>query len=122
MKYFKDSEFVRPELLRPEMKDLLDYLRELYGSPLIVSSSLRSDKKNASVGGAGQSSHRLAPDGLYSGIDLTTPSNKLTGAQKFRLVHLAIDAGFSRIGIYEKHIHLDIEKHLPQDVLWIGVD
>ena len=122
MKYFKDSEFVRPDLLRPEMKELLDYLRALYGSPLIVSSSLRSAKKNASVGGASRSSHKLAPDGLYSGIDLTTPANKLTGAQKFRLVHIALDAGFSRIGIYEKHIHLDVEKYLPQNVLWIRVD
>jgi len=32
-----------------------------------------------------------------------------------------LQAGFRRIGIYDKHIHADIDKTLPQDVMWWGV-
>ena len=120
--YFKDSEFVRPDLLRPEMREKLNLLRAWYGKPLVVTSSLRSTAKNQSVGGATDSSHTLAPDGLYSGIDLAVVGGKLDGQARYNLISYSFAIGFRRIGVYTRHIHLDIEKHLPQEVLWVGVD
>lgn len=121
--HFKPDEFNRPELLRPEMAIMLDDLRGEYQRPIIVSSSYRDPTTNMVVGGAQDSAHLPDPkDGLYSGVDFTLPGNRVPPADAYRLVFLALRLGFTRIGIYRKHIHLDIEKRLPQEVLWIGTD
>lgn len=119
--HFKPSEFIHPELLRPEMAGMLDDLRARYGTPLIISSSWRDSAHNKDVGGKSNSSHIPGPDGLYSGVDLTTPANEFTKRQYFFLVRIAYMIGFRRIGLYRdfKHVHLDVEGRLDQDVLWI---
>ena len=122
IKHFKPGEFVRPELLRPMMAELLDDLRETYGRPLVVSSSWRDPAHNKDVGGKSNSSHIPAEiDGLYSGVDLTTPRNVFTKREYYWIVKAAFDVGYRRIGLYKdfKHIHLDCEERLDQDVLWI---
>lgn len=121
--HFKPDEFNRPELLRPEMAMMLDDLRGEYGGPVIISSSYRDPQTNMVVGGAKDSAHLPDPtDGLYSGIDFTLPGNKVPSKDAFKIVFLAFRLGFARIGVYPKHIHLDIEKRLPQEVLWVGTD
>jgi len=121
--HFKKDEFLRPELLRPNMIHMLDDLRRFYGSQLVVSSSWRDADRNAQVGGASDSSHVAAysPDGLYSGIDLTTPANVFTKHEYYLIDKAAHAVGFKRIGFYKdfKHVHLDAEDRLPQEVLWI---
>lgn len=121
--HFKKDEFIRPELLRPKMILMLDDLRGQYGQPLVVSSSWRDADRNAQVGGALNSSHVsvYAPDGFYSGIDLTTSANVFTKHEYFEITKAAYAVGFRRIGLYAdyKHIHLDVENRLPQEVLWI---
>ena len=123
--HFKKDEFIRPELLRPKMVLMLDDLRGQYGGPLIVSSSWRDADRNAQLPGAAADSSHVsvyAPDGLYSGIDLTTPANVFTKREYFLITRMAYAVGFRRIGLYSdfKHIHLDVEERLPQDALWIN--
>lgn|SRR3990170_2224474 len=123
MKYFKDSEFARPDLLRPQMKKFLDDLREAFGQPLVVSSSYRDPAKNVAVGGVSDSAHMVSPtDGLYSGVDLTTLRNKLTSAELYKLVTIAFNCGILRMGLYSNHVHFDMETRLPQRVLWLSND
>ncbi len=118
--HFNPKEFVHPEWLLPAMAYMLDDLRREYGKPLIVSSSLREPLYNTSVGGVSDSSHMLNPEtGFYSGVDLTTPSNYINSADRFRLVRFALWVGFTRVGLYKKHIHLDLETYLPQNVIWL---
>jgi len=121
--HFRKDEFIRPELLRPKMIQMLDDLRRFYGSQLVVSSSWRDADRNAQVGGASDSSHvaAYAPDGFYSGIDLTTPANLFTKPEYFSITKAAYAVGFRRIGLYKdfKHLHVDSESRLPQEVLWI---
>ena len=119
--HFKKDEFLRPELLRPNMILMLDELRGQYGKPLIVSSSWRDPDRNAQVGGVSDSSHLVAQDGFYSGIDLTTPANVFTKREFYLITKAAYACGFRRIGLYKdyKHIHLDVEFRLDQEVQWI---
>src|SRR3990167_11175672 len=109
--HFKKDEFLRPDLLRPKMILMLDDLRWIYHGLLVVSSSWRDPDRNAQVGGASDSSHLIAPDGFYSGIDLTTPANLFTSRDYFSITKAAYLVGFRRIGLYKdfEHIHLDIE-------------
>jgi hypothetical protein len=37
-----------------------------------------------------------------------------------RMLSGLIVAGFRRLGVYNLHIHADIDESLPQDVLWTG--
>lgn len=37
---------------------------------------------------------------------------------RFRLVKALLDAGFTRIGIYPTHIHVDCSKSRDQEVIW----
>jgi hypothetical protein len=43
-----------------------------------------------------------------------------TSYRRMRIVSAALLAGFRRIGVYDLHVHLDIDKKLPQDVMWWG--
>jgi zinc D-Ala-D-Ala carboxypeptidase len=120
VKHFMPEEFRRPDLLRPGTIERLDSLRGLYGRPLIVSSSYREPEHNAAVDGAKDSAHMPGPDGYYSAVDLTTPANAMPSWDRFMIVKLALQLGFQRIGIYERHIHLDLEKRLPAPALWLA--
>ena len=119
IRHFKPEEFALPERLRWEMLKRLDDLREACGFALVVTSSFRDVDKNAAVGGANNSSHCLAADGMYSGVDLQFD---LGGAGRFILMREIFRVGFNRIGVYKKHIHLDIEDRLLQQQLWVGDD
>jgi uncharacterized protein YcbK (DUF882 family) len=123
MKHFADTEFLRFDLLRPEMKEMLDELRERLGSPLIITSSYRDPVRNLAVGGASNSAHiPNDADGLYSGIDFTIPGGLITPRALFEIVGDAYTVGFRRIGLYKdmRHVHLDIESTSDQDVMWIS--
>lgn len=39
---------------------------------------------------------------------------------RFKIVKALLDAGFTRIGVYSKHLHADVDESLPQGVLWFG--
>lgn len=38
---------------------------------------------------------------------------------RYRILTGAIQAGFQRIGLYPRHIHLDDDDNLPQQVCWV---
>lgn len=42
------------------------------------------------------------------------------GVQRFELVSAALAVGFRRIGVYDLHIHLDLDQTKPFPVLWCG--
>jgi len=39
---------------------------------------------------------------------------------RFKIVKALLDTGFARVGVYDKHIHTDVDDSLPQGVLWWG--
>lgn len=116
--HFSPDEFAEPDKLRWSMLKMLDDLREQCGFPIYVTSSYRDPAHNAAVGGVSDSSHTLAPDGFYSGVDIAVSSSQ----RLFDIVRYALELGFTRIGVYPKHVHLDIEARLPQNVIWTGSD
>jgi hypothetical protein len=44
-----------------------------------------------------------------------------TSYNRMRIISGALLAGFRRIGVYDRHVHLDVDESLPQDVMWHGV-
>ena len=97
MIHYKDG--VTSEGLDPELLEMLEELN----LPILITSARRN--------GTGTSSHNI---GLA--VDIRVDS----GRQRFNLIQAAVIAGFTRIGIYDKHIHLDIDENKDQDVSWLG--
>ena len=100
MKWFKDSEVVG---LDPELVRMLDEARTFARVPFEITSGFREgDDKSHGRGLA---------------VDLACVSSY----RRMKVVSGLMLAGFRRIGVYDRHVHADIDKKLPEDVLWWGV-
>ncbi|CAB4167226.1 Peptidase M15A, C-terminal [uncultured Caudovirales phage] len=82
-------------------------LRELYGKPMRITSGYRSKETNLAVNGAENSPHMYgkAVDVYVSGVDA------------LNLLVLAVDVGFTGIGVSQKgtsrFIHIDTMENSP---------
>lgn len=107
--YFKDSEV---EGLKDELLIPLDKARGIAQVPFIITSSVRSLAENKSVSGVEDSSH-------LSGLAVDLEA--LDSRTRFLIVSALLQEGFTRIGIYDKHIHADVDFAKDQQVIWTGV-
>ena len=111
MTHFSDDEFTNVENMDPMLGRMLDYMRTKYGSPITITSSYRAHT------GERSSAHEVDARGLWQGVDIRVSTSR----SRFGLVGAALKAGFRRIGVYNRHIHLDIaEEGFAQDVIWLG--
>jgi uncharacterized protein YcbK (DUF882 family) len=112
-KFFKLEEFscrcCGKNLIAEELVKKLDMAREISGVPYKITSGYRCEKHNTSVGGSENSSHKR---GLAADI--------YTKDHNIRMVIFGglIKAGFKRIGIAKKFIHVDIDKK-KSNCLWL---
>lgn len=90
--------------------DLLVILSVNIDMPLKITSSFRSPELNRTCGGSPTSSHLK---GLAVDIVCTESSTR------YKIINAAISLNFVRIGVYDKHIHLDIDHSKPV-ALWLG--
>jgi zinc D-Ala-D-Ala carboxypeptidase len=107
-KYFTEAE---TEGLDPRLLALLDRARGLAKVPFWITSGKRSAAANDAAGGVKDSAHIR---GLAVDIRCADPRVRM------RIVSAAIAAGFTRIGVYTAHLHLDADPSLPADVMWVG--
>jgi len=99
--------------LDAELMDRLDFARDLCGFPIVITSGLRTPEQNASAGGVSDSSHLL---GLAA--DLHSPTGQF---EREKMIWALGRAGFRRIELATKHIHVDVNPNKQQDVAWFGV-
>ena len=115
MKYFNYEEFDSPDiqgsrqLMDPELLDMIDKAREIYGRPIRVTSGYRTEDHNRKVGGVDSSSHLK---GLA--IDVACVRSN----DRFEMLTALIEVGFNRIGVASTFIHVDIDKNKSQNVIW----
>lgn len=106
-KYFKDDEV---KGLSPALVEKLDLAREKLGAPIVITSGYRSPSANRKAGGVKDSAHEM---GLAVDIRARDAESRATLIKALRSV------GFVRIGVYDKHVHADIDTSKPQ-VAWAG--
>lgn len=106
--YFKESEVVG---LKPEFVTMLDKARGVAGVPFVITSGYRTPEKNSKVGGVENSTHTT---GLGADIKCTD------SGVRFKMLKAFLEVGFTRIGIYKAHIHVDMGKkpQYPENVIW----
>jgi len=114
VKYFKPDEFKSPDsnelIIKDSLVYQLDNLRMHYGKPIKITSGYRTVEHNVKVGGVAGSSHRA---GLAVDIEV------LTSEDRFRLINLAMQCRFPRIGIGKTFVHLDIDTGKPLNIIWL---
>tara|TARA_R100001244_G_scaffold132355_2_gene108369 strand:- start:1014 stop:1370 length:357 start_codon:yes stop_codon:yes gene_type:complete len=115
IRYFKESEFVCDgqncfAKMDMALLESLDLAREVADTPFIITSSWRSEEKNKAIGGKPNSAHLKG-----KAVDISCKNS----AKRMHIVDALLYAGFSRIGIAKDFIHADVDKSLPQDVMWI---
>jgi uncharacterized protein YcbK (DUF882 family) len=118
MKYFKPEEFACKcgcgagyEDMDESLLRRLDKSRELAGIPFNLTSAVRCEDHNASVGGKPDSAHI----GGFA-VDISAVDSRA----RFKIVKALMDAGFTRIGInFQKgFIHVDSDPTKPHEVLF----
>jgi hypothetical protein len=107
-KNFTDAEIVG---LQEELVKMLQQVRDHAVVPIHITSGYRpGDTKSHGEGAA---------------VDIS--DNKfgkpVASRWRFLILKAAFAVGFRRIGVYDRHIHLDINHDSPggQDVVWTGV-
>lgn len=108
MSYFSERETAG---LNPFLVRMLEAARHHSGVPFVITSGYRSDEHNSAAGGVSGSAHTRS-----LAVDIRCAHS----GDRFRIVESALSVGFKRIGLYDKHIHLDCDMSLPQGVIWLG--
>jgi len=103
-KYFKEIE----DNMNKEFLFVLDEAREFAGIPFIINSAYRSPDHPLSIKNP-SSSHIK---GLAVDIKAT---DSIT---RFKIVKALIEVGFTRIGIADTFIHVDLDLDKTQNVIW----
>jgi len=101
--YFSDDEV---EGLQPELVEKLDRARGLAHVPFIITEGLAKGGSHVE-----DSAHQRG-----RAVDVRCSGSR----DRMRIVSAALIVGFRRIGVYDKHVHLDVDDSLPQDVMWTG--
>lgn len=109
-KYFTEEESFN---LVDDLMYKLDRARELYGHAIVITSGFRDPAENALVGGVSESAHTTG-----HAADVRVPLDR---EMRERLIWAMGRAGFSRIGIYDAHIHVDVDRSKPSPACWSGI-
>ena len=94
-------------VLKAELLEKLQRLRDLAGRPVIVNSGYRNPAYNKKVGGSSTSRHLMG-----EAADIRVP-----GLHPDEVAQLAREAGFTGIGIYRSFTHVDVRR---EPVTWRG--
>ena len=103
-KYFKEIE----ANMNKDFLFVLDEAREFAGIPFVINSAYRSPNHPLSVKNP-TSSHIK---GLA--VDIKATDN----ATRFKIVEALISVGFTRIGIADTFVHVDLDFDKRQNIIW----
>lgn len=115
IKHFAQHEFDSPDApgsgvnMHFDFVQTLDTLRKQLGFPLVITSGYRTYAHNLEVGGVSSSAHT---DGWAADLAITSSS------QRFRIISTALSLSITRIGVGARFLHLDMDPHLPPNVIW----
>lgn len=130
-KYFKPSEFKHLDKIKDKTLELIDAIRGKYGKALHVNSDWRPEGSHSSgceidFKATGKNFYvwlfKEYKSGLGAKLWKELPKLKqFKDDEQYKLAMVAVKCGATRIGIYDRHIHIGFDPSSPQKVLWAGV-
>ena len=115
MNYFNITEFDSPDEMgsgrnmKQEMLDKIDLVRAKFDRAIHINSGYRTKEHNKKVGGKKNSSHLK---GLAVDIQC------INSRDRYDLINCLLDVGFTRIGIGNTFVHVDMDPDKDPDVIW----
>jgi zinc D-Ala-D-Ala carboxypeptidase len=113
MHHFKFEEFGCNHCGENHMEEefllMIDYARNVAGTPFTITSGYRCQEHNANVGGVPSSPHTRG-----WAADIACDSS----SKRFAIINGLIEAGFTRIGIADKFVHVDCDPNKAEEVIW----
>ena len=111
-KWFSDKE---AKGLTDDLMFKLNRFREYLGQPVYLTETVASGGSHVAdtAHASGQ-----AIDGT---IRPKNDPREFTLEEKLKIAWAAGRAGFERVGVYTRHVHLDVDKSKPSPALWTGV-
>ena len=106
LRYFVRAEFRHPDRMSEALLLKLDEVRHQAGVAIRITSDFRPGDGGAH--GRGMAVDIAAADGI-------------NGRWRFLVLRAALAEGFCRVGVYDSHLHLDVDEQLAQDVAWWGI-
>lgn len=103
LNHFEASEFDFPDQMDFGFLQRLDLARSFSGIQYEITSDVRTDDIHS-------------PHITGKAVDIRAHHSWV----KFKIVRGLLKAGFTRIGVYDKHVHVDSDPQGPTEVLWIG--
>lgn len=97
------------ERLDKKLVQMLEELETRSGLQIHITSGFRTPAENSAVKGSPNSAHLRGKAADLRAPDIVTAT---------KIVCAAIITGFRRIGIYNNHVHLDIDRSLPFPAVW----
>lgn len=96
-----------------ELKTKLERFATYLGGAdrITITSHFRTPLQNVKCGGSPTSSHLSG-----RAVDIAVSS----GTMRYKMVQAALHVGFKRIGVYDRHLHLDVDYNKPNPVIWLG--
>jgi len=108
IKYFKPSEFgKRGEEMAFKLVSKLDKVRAKFGRPIIITDGMREP---GGIGVAGSAHEK----GLA--VDIRCNNSRF----RYLLLDHFLWYGVNRIGIYNQHLHIDMDEGKDKRVIWLG--
>jgi len=90
----------------------LQQARTIAGIPFLITSGFRCAFENKRRGGDDNSAHLR---GMAADIAAHT------GQQRYKIIEALLGVGLNRLGIYERHIHVDVDQTMHPCYIWYGV-
>lgn len=120
LKYFKLSEFDCPfeegsgSKMKPEFLELLDEAREIAGIPFKITSGYRTKEYNEDLIRRNYKASKNSSHLKALASDISVKDSK----SRFIVFNSLLLAGFTRIGIADTFIHVDLDTDKTQNVIW----
>ena len=115
MQYFNITEFDSPDEMgsgrnmKQEMLDKIDLVRSKFDRAIHINSGYRTKEHNKKVEGKKNSSHLKG---------LAVDIRCINSRDRYDLLNCLLDVGFTRIGIGNTFIHVDMDPDKDPDVMW----
>ena len=117
LKYFNEDEFIctcgcgcGKENMDNVLLGMLDRARDLAGVSFNITSGYRCEKHNKDIGGVKDSAHCTG-----KAVDIACQSSRI----RCKMLKALLTVGFTRIGIAQKFIHVDVDERKDSNVVWV---